>query len=168
MWHRVPAIWSCFILLGHFRAKYTRSLNSEFLGPTLEKSWDFCILNFAMIFGVAQISKMSIFWGGLPAVQSFWRSQNRDHEPNPSPVELFWTILDYSSLSRHKLMKCKYFCSKWYTTKKCIQNKYFGHRIPSSSSTWTKLCAELMFIFFLLIFLTITIAPNLCFSIKLL
>ena len=149
MWHWDIFIWSCLILLRHFRAKYMRSLNPEFLGPTLEKSCDLMRLKFVKIFKVYWIAKMSSFWTGLPAVQSFWRSQNRDHEPNPSPVELFWTILDYSSLSRHKLMKCKYFCSKWYTTKKCIQNKYFGHRIPSSSSTWTKLWAQLMFIFFL-------------------
>jgi len=36
---------------------------------------------------------MSNFWTGLPAVQSFWRSQNRDSEPTPSPSELFLIIL---------------------------------------------------------------------------
>ena len=54
---------------------------------------------------------------------------------------LFWLV-------KHKLMKCKYFSFKWYTTKKFIQNKYFGHRIPSSSSTWTKLWVQLVFTFF--------------------
>ena len=42
------------------------------------------------------------------------------HRPNYS--WLFWLV-------KHKLMKCKYLSFKWYTTKKFIQNKYFGHQI---------------------------------------
>ena len=82
-WHRVPAIWSCLILLGHFRAKYTRSLNSEFLGPTLEKSWDLTRFDLLRFSKVGWLLKMSTVWGGLPAVQSLWRSQTGDHELNP-------------------------------------------------------------------------------------
>ena len=93
LWHWDIFIWSCLILLRHFRAKYTRSLNPEFLGPTLEKSCDLMRLKFVKISKVCYIAKMSNFWTGLPAVQSFWRSQNRDPEPNPSPVELFLIIL---------------------------------------------------------------------------
>ena len=83
MWHRVPAIWSCLILLGHFRAKYTRSLNSEFLGPTLEKSWDLTRSDLLRFCKVGWLLKLSTVWGGLPAVQNVWRSQTGDHELNP-------------------------------------------------------------------------------------
>ena len=78
-----PAIWSCLILLGHFRAKYTRSLNSEFLGPTLEKSWDLTRSDLLRFCKVGWLLKLSTVWGGLPAVQNVWRSQTGDHELNP-------------------------------------------------------------------------------------